>query len=138
MSEQNVEVARRVVEAFNGRDWEGMAEWLDHEVEWEPAGPAAVESPLYRGRDEVSRGFASAWETWEVFRIEEREVRELEDAVLWLGSARMRGGASHVEFEQAFAVHFLFRGGKIVRFRGFLEWQEALEAAGLKTPKKSA
>jgi hypothetical protein len=23
------------------------------------------------------------------------------------------------------------RNGKIVRFRGFLEWQEALEAAGL-------
>jgi hypothetical protein len=43
----------------------------------------------------------------------------------------MRGEASHVDFDQPFAIHFLVRGGKIIRFRGFLSWQEALEAAGL-------
>jgi hypothetical protein len=44
----------------------------------------------------------------------------------------MRGGASQIELDEEFAVHFLVRGGKILRAHGFLAWQEALEAAGLK------
>jgi hypothetical protein len=36
-----------------------------------------------------------------------------------------------VEFEQEFAVHFVLRESKIVRFQGFGEWKEALRAAGL-------
>src|SRR6266508_3247917 len=51
-------------------------------------------------------------------------------SLLWLGRARLRGGdASHIELDQEFAVHFLIRGEKIVRFRGFREWQHGLEAA---------
>ena len=66
-----------------------------------------------------------------MFTLEESEVRDLGDSVVWLGSARLRGGdASHVEFDQEFAIHLLVRGGKIVRFRGFRVWREALEAAG--------
>jgi ketosteroid isomerase-like protein len=132
MSQENVEVVRQLVQAFNQRDLAAMTQWFAPEVEWEPGGPAAVERALYRGRDEVSSGFASAWETWEVFRVEESEVRDLGDSVVWLGSAHMRGGdASHLEFDQPFAIHLLVRGGKVARFRGFLSWQEALEAAGL-------
>ncbi len=131
MSQENVQVVRQLVEAFNQRDLEAMRQWFAPEVEWQPAGPAAVERAFYRGRDEVSDGFAATWETWEVFHVEEREVRELDDSVVWLGVARMRGEASHVEFDQAFAIHFLLRGRMVIRFRGFLSWQEALEAAGL-------
>ena len=54
------------------------------------------------------------------------------DSLVWLGRARLRGGTSHVEFDQEFAIHFLVRDGKIVRFQGFREWQEAIEAAGLR------
>jgi ketosteroid isomerase-like protein len=109
-----------------------MARSFDPEVEWTPGGPAAVERAVYRGRDEVSAGFAATWETWEVFQLDQSDVRDLGDSLVWLGRARLRGGASHVELDQAFAIHFQMRGGKIVRFRGFRDWQEALEAAGLR------
>jgi ketosteroid isomerase-like protein len=132
MSRENVEVVRQLVEAFNQRDLAAMTRWFAPEVEWEPGGPAAVEHALYRGRDEVSSGFAATWETWEVFRVKESAVRDLGDSVMWLGEAQMRGGTSHVEFDQPFAIHFLVEGGKVVRFRGFSGWQEALEAAGLR------
>jgi ketosteroid isomerase-like protein len=128
MSAQNVQVVRDLVQAFNQRDLAAMTQWMAPEVEWQPGGPAAVERSLYRGRDEVSDGFAATWETWEVFHVEESEVRDQGDSVVWLGSAQMRG---HVEVDQEFAIHFLLRGGEIVRFRGFPTWQEALEAAGL-------
>ncbi|MCE3267245.1 MAG: SnoaL-like domain [Solirubrobacterales bacterium] len=128
MSEENVKVVRSLVQAFNQRDLAAMTEWFAPEVEWVPGGPAAVEQPIYRGRDEVTNGFTATWETWEVFRAEESEIRDLGDSVVWLGRTRLRG---HVELDQEFAIHFQLRGGKIVRFRGFLKWQEALEAAGL-------
>jgi ketosteroid isomerase-like protein len=131
MSRANVELTRDLVEAFNRRDLEAMSESFDPEIEWTPGGPAAVERAVYRGRDEVSDGFAAAWETWEVFRLEEHGVRDLGDSILWLGRAQMRGGASHVELDQEFAIHLLMDGGKVVRIQGFLAWQEALEAAGL-------
>ena len=131
MSQETVAIARQAVQAFNQRDLAALEQWFTPDVEWEPGGPAAVERALYRGRDQVSSGFAATWDAWEVFRIQESEVRDLGDSVVWLGQARMKGGASHVDFEQPFAIHFLVRGGKITRFRGFVTWREALEAAGL-------
>ena len=128
-----MELVRQFVQSFNRRDLAAMSERFDPEIEWRPGGPAAVERAVYRGRDEVTSGFAATWETWEVFTLGESEVRDLGDSLVWLGRARLRGGdASHVELDQEFAVHFLVRGEKIVRFRGFREWQDALEAAGLR------
>ena len=133
MSQENVEIARQLVQDFNRRDLAAMTRNFDPEIEWRPGGPAAVEQAIYRGRDEVSNGFAATWETWERFHLEEQEVRDLGEPILWLGRARMRGSdATHVEFDQEFAVHLWVRDDKIVRIQGFLTWHEALEAAGLR------
>jgi ketosteroid isomerase-like protein len=132
MSQENVALVRQVVQSFNRRDLAAMSQRFDPEIEWQPGGPAAVERAVFRGRDEVSSGFAAAWETWEVFTLRESEVRDLGDSLVWLGRALLRGAdASHVEFDQEFAIHFLVEGEKVVRIRGFREWQVALEAAGL-------
>jgi ketosteroid isomerase-like protein len=132
MSEENVEAARQLIQAFNRRDLAAMTEMFDPEIEWTPGGPAAVERAVYRGRDEVSGGFAATWETWKVFQLEEHEARDLGDSVLWLGRAQLEGGASHLELDQEFAVRITTDGGKIVRMKGFQTWVEALEAAGLR------
>ncbi len=131
MSQENREVVRQLVDAFNRRDLAAMTERFDPEIEWEPVGPAAVERPVYRGRDQVSSGFAEAWEPWEVFEVEESELRDLGDSVVLLGHGHLRGGASQNELDQEFAMHFLVRGGKVIRLRAFSTWQEGLEAAGL-------
>ena len=91
-----------------------------------------MERAVYRGRDEVSGGFAATWEAWEVFQLEEHEARDFGDSVLWLGRAQLKGGASHLELDQEFAVRIAIDGGKIVRIKGFQTWDEALEAAGLR------
>src|SRR6266540_6166964 len=108
MSQENVEVTRQLIQAFNRRDLEAMTERFDPEIEWTPGGPAAVERAVYRGREEVSDGFAATWETWEVFHLEEDEARDLGDTVLWLGrAAQLKRGGSHVELDQKFAVRLL-------------------------------
>jgi ketosteroid isomerase-like protein len=129
MSQENVELAKGLIRDFNRRDLAAVTEAFDPEIEWRPVGPAAVGRAVYRGRDQVSDGLAAGWDAWEAFHLEEQEVRDLGDPVLWLGRAQMRGGASHIELDQEFAVHLETGGGKVVRIRGFLAWDEALEVA---------
>jgi hypothetical protein len=43
----------------------------------------------------------------------------------------MRGGTSHVELDQEFALHSLLSDGRFIRVQAFLSWREALEAVGL-------
>jgi hypothetical protein len=95
-----------------------------------PAGPAAVEGVVYRGYDEMAKGFESVWQTWEEFRFVESEVRDLGESVLWLGRVKMKGAASRVELDQEFAVRFVPRDGKFVTVQAFLAWREALNAVG--------
>jgi hypothetical protein len=81
----------------------------------------------------VATGFAAVWETWEEFRFQESEVRDLGDSVLWLGRVKMKGGASHVELDQEFAIHAVLRNRKArpcARFsRGRRPWRP--RAAGV-------
>jgi ketosteroid isomerase-like protein len=131
MSQENVEIVRQVIEAWNQRDGDRAISYMSPDIEWVPAGPAAVERTVYRGHAECARGFAAVWETWDEFHFSETEVRDLEDSVLWLGRVHMRGKSSHVELDQEFAHNIVLMGGKIVQAHAFLTWREALEAAGL-------
>lgn len=126
-----MDIVRNGIAAWNRRDARLWLTYAAPEIEWVPAGPAAVEQAIYRGHEEVTRGLAAVWDTWEVFEFAESEVREIGDAVLWLGNVKMRGGTSHVELNQEFALHSLLRDGKVLRVQAFLSWREALEAAGL-------
>jgi ketosteroid isomerase-like protein len=131
VSRGNVEVVCRVVEAWNRRDLDAALRHLAPDVEWAPAGPAAVERVVYCGPEECARGFAAVWETWDVFRFKETEVRDHGDSALWLGHVHMRGRTSHVELDQEFGIHFVVRDDKVVQAHAFPSWSNALEAAGL-------
>src|SRR5215217_1077028 len=130
MSEERVEIVRQGIEAWNRHDLELGVSHLADDVEWLPASPAAVERSVYRGHDEVASGFNAIWDTWDVFQFEEREIRDLGDSVIWLGSVHMRGSASQIELDQEFANRLVFSGDKIVRVEGYRSWQEAIDAAG--------
>jgi ketosteroid isomerase-like protein len=132
VSEQNVAIVRKGIDAWNRHDAE---EWLSYaapEITWMPAGPAAVEQTVYRGPEEVASGFQSVWETWEEFQFVEAEVRDLGDSVLWLGHVKLKGSASHLQLEQEFAVLSELSDGSVTSVRSFLECREALAAVGLR------
>src|ERR1700694_1060749 len=131
MPQENVELVRNGIAAWNQRDVDLWLSYAAPEIEWLPAGPAAVESAVYRGYDEVASAYAKVWETWAVFEFQEREVRDLGDSVVWLGRVKMKGAASGVELDQEFAAHAVISDGKTTRLQAFLSRQEALEAVGL-------
>ena len=127
-----MELLRRGIDAWNRREVDAWLDFAAPDIEWMPAGPAAVERTIYRGYDEVRDGTTAALETWEVFEFHEREVRDLGESTLWLGRVRMRGSTSKVELDQEFAIHSVVRDGKIALIHTFLSWQEGLEAVGLR------
>ncbi|HEX2358925.1 MAG TPA: nuclear transport factor 2 family protein [Solirubrobacterales bacterium] len=58
MSHENVEIFRRIADAYNRRDVEAMVEELHPEIEWQPLPQVLLggEATLYRGREEVRKG----------------------------------------------------------------------------------
>ena len=131
MSRESVELIRRAVDAWNRRDPDLWRSYATPDIEWTPAGPAAVEGTVYRGYDEVVAGLVSVWETWDEVFFEESEVRDLDGAVLWLGRLKLTGASSHIALDQDFAVRFVLRDDKLATIQAFLSRQDALKAVGL-------
>jgi ketosteroid isomerase-like protein len=131
MSAENVEIANRVIDAFNRRDVDGLAELTTQDVVWVPAFPGAVEDGSYRGREGIESYFAEIRNTWEELRVFGDELRDLSDRVLVLGRTEGRGRGSGVQVDAPLGFVVEFRNGRISRVQGFLDHGEALRAAGL-------
>jgi ketosteroid isomerase-like protein len=126
MSQENVEAARRCIEAYCRGDYDEASEYLAPDVVWEvgqelPAhGPAAV-------RD-VWRRWDAEWEELETVA---EEYIDAGDQLVVIMRYRGRGRISGVEVNDLqFEVHTL-RDGKCIRKVEFPTRAEALEAAGL-------
>ena len=131
MSQENVEVIRRAVDAFNDRDIGLIAELTTPDFAWFPALPGAVEADGYRGREGIERYFDEVQGTWEELRIVIDELRDLGNRALVLGRTEGRGRASGVEVNSPIGIAFDFRGHDVSRCRAFLNHAEALKAVGL-------
>ena len=132
MSRDKVDVAERLVDAYNRRDVDGaFAELVTPDFEWYPGIVRALDGGGYRRREGVEQFAADTRENWEELQIIAEEFRDLGDQVLVLGRMKGRGKRSGVPVDQPFATVLEFRGGRIWRFRGYLDRAEGLGAAGL-------
>ena len=129
MSRENVELVRRVHQAFNQRDTETFLGLLDPDVEWVPM-MARLEGVVYRGLKEVERWLIGLDHDWVALRTEPREFRDLGDVVLTLGTwhARARTSGLVLDSEPGAWVARV-RNGKVVRQETFTDLAQALEAA---------
>jgi ketosteroid isomerase-like protein len=130
MSRQNVELVRRMHDAFNQRDTETFLGLLDPDVEWVPM-MARLEGTVYRGRTEVEGWLAGLDHDWVDLRTEPQEFRDLGDVVLTVGRwhARARTSGLVLDSEPGAWVARV-RDGKVVRQETFTDLGQALEAAG--------
>jgi ketosteroid isomerase-like protein len=131
VSQENLELSRKAVEAWNRRDVTSFVSYLDPQVEMLPTGGVAVHTPVFRGRDEVAAWFSETLELWDVLELTESETRDLRDSTLWLGRFRVRAAASGVELDQEWAMHGVWAGGKVVRLNTFRSWIDALQGVGV-------
>jgi ketosteroid isomerase-like protein len=131
MSQENVEIAKRAIDAYNRRDAESIAAYVTADFEWLPVLPGTVEGDAYRGRDGIELYLGEIGDTWERLCVLGDEFRDLGDRVLVLGRVEGRGRGSGVEVDAPLATIFDFRDGKMSRSAAYLDHGEALRAAGL-------
>jgi ketosteroid isomerase-like protein len=134
MSQENVEIIRHVVEAWNADDLDAFLAELDADVEWHPAIEPVLEggATVYRGHDGAQKIWAeNRGGAWERLVNRPQEFRDLGESVLVLGHLELTARTTGIQFSQEVGEVFDFRAGKIVRIRDFMTHAEALEAAGL-------
>ena len=134
MSQENVEIVRRVSDAYNRRDVGAMLDELHPEIEWHPwlqlqLGGAAT---VYRGHQGVRKGIRELEEAFSEIEAQQTEIRDLGERVVAIGHLRGRGNESGAITESAIAWIVEFKSGKVIRVREYLDPKEALEAAGLR------
>jgi ketosteroid isomerase-like protein len=131
MSQENVEVVTRLVEAWNRADVEAILALFHPECEI-VFPPEVPEPGPFRGHAELRgwvEGFLAAWES---HRAEVVELTVEDEVVLAMLHLTGRGSQSGIEMDETDAHLFTFRGGKVISWRNFSQRSEALEAAGLK------
>ena len=132
MPQQHVEIARRVIDAFNRRDVDAIFECVNPDVEWLPAMPVTFGGGPLRGREGIESYIREVTDTWKEYRVVGQDFRDLgEEEVLVLSRIEGRGAGSGGLVDAAMGQIFDFRDGKIARVRTYLDHGEALKAAGL-------
>jgi ketosteroid isomerase-like protein len=130
MSQENVEVVRRSLDAFERGDFDAAMEALDPRIEYDLT--HFPDGKVYLGHDGVREAFRIWLGTWEDYRQEIDEVIDLgEDEVVVVLREFGRGKGSGIEVERPTAGVWTLRDGKAVRIRFYAGKAEALEGAGL-------
>jgi ketosteroid isomerase-like protein len=136
MSQENVELVRRINEAFNRGDFEPMFALADPPPEFEYVPPLAGGPDLVgvqQGRGGFRRVVEGFWDEFDDPHIELHEVIDAGDQVFISATFRGRGKHSGAETSMGplWAVWGV-RDGRVVRWQGFTNRDAALEAAGLR------
>ena len=130
MSLENVELVRRMQEAFLSSDPDLALAFFASDVEWDvrdrPGGK------VWHGPSGVRRAMVEWSEVWEEWQVEtERFLEAGEDTVLILWRERGRGKGSGIPMEQRGGILVTVDEGRIVRGRVYTNQQAALKAAEL-------
>ena len=134
MSQENVEVVRRVIDVMDAEGFEAalpvFLEAAHPDVEWreDPAWPGAAH---YRGVEEVRQVILDRMDTLDF----DQRTEDLIDAgdkvvalVRWVG----RGKTSGAQGEMSMAMVWTVREQAITSLEFFLDTAQALEAAGVR------
>ena len=131
MSQENVEVVRRSLDAWNRQDsttYLGLFH-PDAELDWSRS--RAPFRGVFRGHREREAFWEVFWSTFEDVQIETHEVAEVGSEVVVSNTAHMRGRYG-IEVAARNALVHTVEDGRITRLRMFQGRAEAFEAVGLR------
>jgi ketosteroid isomerase-like protein len=129
MSQQNVDVVKRVYEAFDRRDWDAV--FLDMHSDFQITTKRGPNAGTHQGRD-GAQGFAEDYlAAFDGATAEPDRFLEAGDRVLVLVTRRGRPKGSEMEMVVRNGHLWTLREGRILSMESFPNPDEALEAAGL-------
>jgi ketosteroid isomerase-like protein len=113
MSQENVEIVRRTVDAWNRRDLEVLPAVVHPEAEYVNS-PTAVEPGTRRGYDEITAVLQTQWDILLDARQEIERIYDQGDEIFVLGRSR-RMPESAARLEAPFLASFTIHQGRVTR-----------------------
>jgi ketosteroid isomerase-like protein len=130
MSQENVEIVRRMYDAFDSGDGDAALAYFDSGVVVDAS--HRVDGRVGHGHKELVAILGEWMGTWDEWREEVEAIRDAGDRVLVISTQRGRGKGSGAEWQNRFGMLYEIEGGKISRWTIYDDPQVALEAAGLR------
>jgi ketosteroid isomerase-like protein len=128
---ENVELHRRIAEAFNAHDREAFVALCDPDIEWNSVF-AAVGGATYQGYDGIREFFADFEEAWgEAFSVEVEAYFDLGEETLAFVVLHGSGRQSGAEVAMPVAHLMRWRDGLAVYFKAYLHREDALADLGV-------
>jgi ketosteroid isomerase-like protein len=133
MSQENVEIVRRAVEAFTRQDFDALASLCHEDFEFVSVLTAVdAGEATYRGRDTWREYSERMSETWDDWRVEDLRVFDGgDDRIAAIFRLRGTGKQSGVPVDREVGAAYRIRDEKLWRMRSYSTAREALKAAGL-------
>jgi ketosteroid isomerase-like protein len=134
MSQENVEIVRRMYAAFAARDWKALADLCQPDVEYETLESTPGLSSSYCGVHEITEFFDAWSELYAEFRVEAEDVVAAGDRVVTVerqAARGLKGSEAGAWVHQSFACLITCEDGKVRRIKEYPSRADALEAAGL-------
>jgi len=131
MSQENVEIVRASIDAYNRGDIDALRALNHPEVEVDWSASRGLEPRTHRGKDAVIGFFQDFFDSFERITLKPDRFIDAGDSVVVPHSAEMRGRHG-VDTVARSALVFDVRGGRVARICLYQETAEALEAVGLR------
>ena len=131
MSQENVDRAKRVYEAWNAHDWDRVLVEVDADHVLHLTGLLPGLRQEYLGHEGMREFLESFDAIWRDLRVDVERIEDAGDSVV--GLVRLCGTAtgSGVPVSIEYAHVFHLEGDRAVRTDAYRTWQEALDAAGI-------
>jgi ketosteroid isomerase-like protein len=123
----DIEVVRRIIDALNRGDIDGMLARMHPDFEWRPLEASPV-ARVYRGREEVRRYVQDWLSTFDSLRIDLQDPTEVGDCVVTVVHGHGRGRASGVELDARFCQVWTLRSGTAVGMEEYATREQGLAA----------
>jgi hypothetical protein len=130
MSQENVELTRKVLETFNSRDIEAFVAMMDEKVVAVPRIVGTLGQSV-RGREGTRRWRKDLLDIMPDLRVEPVDLRDLGEVTLARATYTGRGARSDTPFVETNWLCWRWRAAKCVEWVSKPTEAEALEAVGL-------
>ena len=121
MSQENVEIIRRLMDAWNRQDLEGILALIDPEAEYVNA-PNAVEPGTRRGHDAVVVVMQKQWEGIPGALQEIDRFHDRGDEIITEGRLSRTMPGSDARISNRLLISWKFRDGKLIRLETARCW----------------
>ena len=131
MSQANVELARRGLDALNRSGVDAILDLCDPGIEWIAIPGFLPDAEDFHGREGVRSWFEKIGEALGSVRWDAEEVVDHGDRIFVALKLSASGRASGIETEFRIFQAWTIRNGKLARLESYLSREEAIEAVGL-------